>query len=500
MSKQTFSPQAAMEMLQKEETMLRRNVPRLKTSEPIVTALFACIAVASVLISYYGMLATTYAEEAAHPFHQLPLLQDALQLLNINDEKQAVLVFLIGGAAAFVLCAVVALLLRLPFLFAKADKEQPLPADYLKALEAVLKKAREVKSQSRDQAHVIRWILFCFGGGLVLMVIMASVSVGTSHPDYFAVMVATIMMGGIELGVDLALFAIMRWIFMQPETVNLVCYDLERDAQKAYNEEVNRREKEQKAKEKAQKLQEATKLFHAGKFEESRTIIMKISDTDNGDLAAMKVLTDTCLGQKADGAKQAYKLLWDAKELGFRDHKIREAVDAALEQIKPMMMEQSQDQLMEAYAAFLRGKHGSVIAKCEELAEFGHPDAIMLMLVSKTICRNNPRNYPEWMELAKKAKRRGFAPMFEEIFEELIDKLESAIRYNEEYEKERANRTYTYPGVYPLDGIYSDPIRFPIDTMEPSGWTDFRTGETLYRVNGKIINANGEEISPAWWE
>ena len=40
MSKQTFSPQAAMDMLQKEEKMLRRNVPRLKITEPIVTALF----------------------------------------------------------------------------------------------------------------------------------------------------------------------------------------------------------------------------------------------------------------------------------------------------------------------------------------------------------------------------------------------------------------------------------------------------------------------------
>ena len=83
MSKQTFSPQAAMDMLQKEEKMLRRNVPRLKITEPIVTALFAFIAVASALISYYGMLATSYAKEAAHPFNQLPLLQDALQLLNI---------------------------------------------------------------------------------------------------------------------------------------------------------------------------------------------------------------------------------------------------------------------------------------------------------------------------------------------------------------------------------------------------------------------------------
>ena len=500
MSKQTFSPQAAMDMLQKEEKMLRRNVPRLKITEPIVTALFAFIAIGSLLVSYYGVLLTTYAKESDLPFKQIPLFQKATELLKITDMNQATLVFLIGAAAAFVLCAVVALLLRLPFLFAKADKEQPLPADYLKSLEAVLKKARKVKSQSRDQAHVIRWSLFCFGGGLILMLALVFLTMGPSHPDFFAATVATIMMGGIELGVDLALFAIMRWIFMQPETVNLVCYDLEREAQKAYDEEVKWLEKEQKANEKAQKLQEATKLFHAGQFADARKILTELNDAQSGDLAAMNVLTDTQLGKKADGAKQAYNLLWDAKELGFRDHKLREAVDDALLQIKPMMMEQSQDQLFKAYAHFLNGYYGSVISDCEELAEFGHPDAIMLMLVSKTICQNDPRRYPEWMELAKKAKRRGFASMFEEIFEELIDKLENAIRYNEEFEKERANRTYTYPGVYPLDGIYSDPVRFPIDTMEPSGWTDFRTGETLYRVNGKIINANGEEFSPAWWE
>lgn len=35
---------------------------------------------------------------------------------------------------------------------------------------------------------------------------------------------------------------------------------------------------------------------------------------------------------------------------------------------------------------------------------------------------------------------------------------------------------------------------------EPSGWTDFRTGEPLYRVDGHIVNGNGKIVSPAWWD
>ncbi len=41
----------------------------------------------------------------------------------------------------------------------------------------------------------------------------------------------------------------------------------------------------------------------------------------------------------------------------------------------------------------------------------------------------------------------------------------------------------------------------PLD-LESVIWRDFRTGEQLYRnkKTGEIVNAKGEEVSPAWWE
>ncbi len=39
-------------------------------------------------------------------------------------------------------------------------------------------------------------------------------------------------------------------------------------------------------------------------------------------------------------------------------------------------------------------------------------------------------------------------------------------------------------------------------TLEPTLWSDWRNGETLYRrsTDGKIVNGAGEEVSAAWWD
>lgn len=48
---------------------------------------------------------------------------------------------------------------------------------------------------------------------------------------------------------------------------------------------------------------------------------------------------------------------------------------------------------------------------------------------------------------------------------------------------------------YPSTPLYGNNIK------ESTVWSDFRTGEPLYRTyDGKIVNAGGEEVSVAWWE
>jgi hypothetical protein len=86
----------------------------------------------------------------------------------------------------------------------------------------------------------------------------------------------------------------------------------------------------------------------------------------------------------------------------------------------------------------------------------------------------------------------------EEILEEIVDKLESNIRYKTELEEEEKRRARKTPSFSPE---FYHSLSAPLSTWaEDSGWTDFRTGETLYRVEGRIVNAKGEEVSAAWWD
>jgi hypothetical protein len=66
-------------------------------------------------------------------------------------------------------------------------------------------------------------------------------------------------------------------------------------------------------------------------------------------------------------------------------------------------------------------------------------------------------------------------------------------------EESKPRKSSGYSGSSYSGSSYSGSTYTPT-TRQPSGWTDFRTGETLYREGDKIVNSKGEEVSPAWWE
>lgn len=56
------------------------------------------------------------------------------------------------------------------------------------------------------------------------------------------------------------------------------------------------------------------------------------------------------------------------------------------------------------------------------------------------------------------------------------------------------------PKYTPSSYSLSSSSSYPPPTRETTIWTDWRTGEPLYRENGKIVNGSGEEVSVAWWD
>lgn len=496
MSKQTFTPQSAMDALLAEERIMRRMIPRLKIAEPVVSVLFQLIIWSFGLATCYFMAVFNLTEDPSYPILQVPGLWELYEqlILGAADPELALMIMIvIGYPVAFVACVFVGLLLKLLIRPSHPKQDDTLPADELEAWNCVIRKADQLIAMTRPEDHLLRWnnLLICLY--VIVTLILSFFVVGLHHPDFFGLLVLEIVIGAFHLGLSALTFLFIRLAVLRHEP-DSIAESTKANAMRVRSGEERRRKQEQQAQEKAAKIQQGIALFNEGKYEEARKLLKGIQNSTSGDLAAIQLLTDTKLGSAEDGAERAYKLLWDAKELGFRDSKIRQAVDDALDRIKPLVMERSQEQLFAAYTSFLGQYYGSVVYKCKPLMEFGHPDAIALTVVSHLLSDNDPDRYPAWLELLKKAKRRGFDPLYDEIVAEAMTKMEEAVRYNEFAEQQRAKRASQAASTpsYPVSG--------GIPTWaEPSGWYDFRTGETLYRVNGKIINGNGEEVSAAWW-
>lgn len=84
-----------------------------------------------------------------------------------------------------------------------------------------------------------------------------------------------------------------------------------------------------------------------------------------------------------------------------------------------------------------------------------------------------------------------------ELYDLAIKTTEEFIRKKREAEEERRRATSIYVPSY-SSSTYS---YTPTPTLESTIWSDWRTGEPLYRnSDGKIVNGSGEEVSVAWWD
>ena len=252
-------------------------------------------------------------------------------------------------------------------------------------------------------------------------------------------------------------------------------------------------------KEKQLKINKLFELYIDDKYEEVRELLKDYEDSKLGDISALKILTAKLETDTTEQVRNSYDSLWKAKDLGFVNDKIRQDTDEWLNVLTPMVKALAQEDILKAYKLVIDDNTNNMILYTGTHLNYGHPDAVVLQIFSyiNSDDLNELKRYEAWLEDLKNARRRGIVDELQEIAETLISQLEKQIRINKEYEKlekeREAKRAAYYTPTYSMGGNLSSWAEF-------SGWYDFRTGEPLYRVEGHIVNANGEEVSPAWWE
>lgn len=503
MKKKDFSPREAWNTLLAEERLLKQTRARNGVIVPLANIfLTICIWIATFVV-YFGTLAPSINGERVQDWLHLPFLWKAFYTVYEKAEEPLLCYLLTTGIAflgILILAVLVTRLLRLiskfSFGFIK-ESEEELPEDLLKALSTIVKKAETVQYKPRDKYLSQRITAWVSTLGLLGIVFLACSIAHKNEVDTSLY---------IDMGVSSALYAVFSFIAaaIVRRSAVIVPKDLQAPAiattaSSLLKEEGKKRNEAKKEKDLSDAIRDAADLFSDGKYVEARKRLNKVSKAKIGDIVAILLLTDTKGGETLEGLRRSYDELWKAKDLGFRDERIRGAVELALSEVTPRVKEAAEADMLSIFQSFLNDKYGSVVEKAKPHSAYGHPDAIVLELVSLILWRNDPDKYPEWLEKIKLAKRRGIAEFGQEITEEIIGKLEVAIRQNEEYERKRKAEerhraeTWTPSGTaYPSSGIPG--------WAEASGWYDFRTGEPLYRVDGRIVNANGEEVSVAWWD
>lgn len=303
--------------------------------------------------------------------------------------------------------------------------------------------------------------------------------------------------GGVTLVMLTVVWGLFNLVIFPPRPAEMQGFKLVTEAEQVIKKEAEEARQRRRDAELRKKIDHGIQSFLAGDYEEARKTFQDFGKTTCGEVAAIRILCDGNGGDTIEALRNSYDGLWKAKDLGFCNDKVRKAVDFALEKITPVIMEEAQPDMLEIYKNYLDGYNGSVVYKCEKHVAYGHPDAIVVQVITKlqSDIYNRPENYEEFLKQLKLAKRRGIRLVDESYVAEFITELEVTIRKNQVLEEQRKRREQQQPVVptYGQSGALST-------WAEPSGWTDFRTGETLYRVEGRIVNGKGEEVSPAWWD
>lgn len=429
----------------------------------------------------------------------IPTLWDKLDAF-LREAPNNIIVVSMGGAAVLAIVgAIVAIILRAATNKVGAFKKDVLPPPANKTLKSALARAEQLDALwwKKSRRFLLALLL-----GVLGVAIMATVSTlmcknaGAGEDAVF---------DSIFIGIQSAfsywvLWGVLKLYILTPVPSEQNSHKLVSDIEREIKKQTELAQKQAEEAARKEKIQQGIQLFLDGKYSEAKKLLHNVSAAKCGDVAAIKILASQKSGNTLESLRNSYDQLWKAKDLGFYNDKIRQAVDLALESVTPIVREQAQGDMFRIFQSFLDDYYGDVIHDCEPHVAYGHPDAIIMQVLCKiqTSTNSRARTYAEWLELIKIAKRRGVADFLEEISDEIVEKLESNIRYRKEFEEEQKRRAQQAPSFSPefYQGLVS-----PLPTWaEDSGWTDFRTGETLYRVEGRIVNAKGEEVSAAWWE
>ena len=499
MEKKNFDVYGAWKTVCSDELAIRRSRARKLVQEPVICVLFILLTAVLALPAYYMIVVEEVIDQGGTPM-QIPVLwqiNDWFWGLFTDPDR----VTFMGYAAVMVIPIVVCVAIGLPWrliskLWAKIairDKKEPMPENYMEQLVTLNKKIATM-----EQMKTPKWgIVMCIGilAATLLGCAISMVVAINGKLELSLVLVQSFVLQGLQFGASVLLGFFTRLITFSRRPYPHY-EDIAYDVAKALKDEQNAEKERKEEQERTEAFNKGAEAFFAGDYKTAKTILQKVHFKDSSDAEALVLLSSEKKDQSIDGIRKTYGQLWDAWEKGVRDKRVKEATKTALAMYIVVIDEAAQPDMLKAFACFIAQDWRGASRALAPHVKYNYPDAVALDIVCRTMDdRNDPDEYPDWLKALKTAKQRQISEMYIEVCDELIGKLEVSIRENEERKKraaeERSRRESSYtPTTYP--GIPS--------WAEPSGWTDFRTGEPLYRVNGRIVNANGEEVSAAWWD
>ncbi len=499
MEKKQFDVNSAWKTVCEDELALKRSRARKLVLDPLVCILFIVLTVLLTLVAYYMLVVEQVMRNGCDPM-EIPLLWQIngwvwVKLLEV--EEVTMVAYFAAIVIPFVVCVAIGmpcrLISKLCAKLAIRENNEPLTGTYLEQLETLNRKIAALQ-----QTKTPKWgIVTCFGilaGSLLGCAICLVVGIpGKLSTDQL--LVVSFVLQGMQFGASVLLGFFTRLIsFSRRPYPNYddIAYDAARALKAEQKAEKERREE----RERMEAFNKGAEAFFAGDYKTAKTILQKIHLKDSADAEALVLLSSEKKDQSIDGIRKTYGQLWNAWGKGFRDKRVREATKTALALYIVAIDEAAQPDMLKAFACFLAQDWRGASRALEPHVKYNYPDAVALDIVCRTMDdRNDPDKYPDWLKALKTAKQRQISEMYIEVCDELIGKLEVSIRQNEERKKRAAEERRRRESSYTLPSFGGIP-----SWAEPSGWTDFRTGEPLYRVDGRIVNANGEEVSVAWWD
>ena len=487
------------ERLGQEETLFCTWKRRKRIRDTVMGVFFTFMVWLLALVTHFSYAACFTQITFHRKFIPIPALWNKLDVF-LSEAPDNIIVVSMGAALVLAIAgAILAIVLRTTTNKVRASKRDILPPPASKTLKSALARAKQLDNLWEKKSR--RFLLSLLLGvlGVAIMATVSTLMCKNAGASEDAVL-DSIFIGIQSAFTYWALWGVLKLYIITPIPSEQSSHKLVSDIEREIKKQAELAEKEAKEAARQQKIEQSIQLFLDGKYTEVKKLLHNFSASKCGDVAAIKILADQKSGNTLESLRKSYDVLWKAKDLGFYNDKIRQAVDLALETVTPLVREQAQADMFNIFQSFLNDYYGDVIHDCELHVAYGHPDAIIMQVLCKiqTATNSSARTYAEWLELIKIAKRRGVSDFLEEISDEIVAKLESNIRYKKELEEEEKRRAREAPSFSPefYKGLVS-----PLSTWaEDSGWTDFRTGETLYRVEGRIVNAKGEEVSAAWWE